>query len=112
MTLSAAVSAAASAPAENATPDVDELDRIGLVVHPLDENERRANVVEAGVQVDAASGLAADAGIQAGDIVLSVNGKPVASREALAALVATSPKVAALLILRDNARTFVSLKIR
>ena len=62
--------------------------------------------------VDAASDLAADAGIEPGDIVVSVNGKPVASREALAALVASSPKVAALLIVRDNTRTFVSLKSR
>ena len=62
--------------------------------------------------VDAASDLAADAGIEPGDIVVSVNGKPVASREALAALVAASPKVAALLIVRDNTRTFVSLKSR
>ena len=108
MTLSTAV----TAPADNATPDTDELDRIGLAVHPLDESEQRASGLEGGVVVDTAAGLAADAGIQSGDIVLSVNGKPVASREALNALVATSAKVAALLILRDNVRTFVSVKLR
>ncbi|HEY3538389.1 MAG TPA: trypsin-like peptidase domain-containing protein [Trinickia sp.] len=108
MTLSATVAASTDA----AAPSGDDLDRIGLVVHPLSEAERRTSGVEAGLLVDAASDLAADAGIEPGDIVVSVNGKPVASREALAALVASSPKVAALLIVRDNTRTFVSLKSR
>ncbi|HWC46104.1 MAG TPA: trypsin-like peptidase domain-containing protein, partial [Casimicrobiaceae bacterium] len=92
MTLSATVAASTDA----AAPSGDDLDRIGLVVHPLSEAERRTSGVEAGLLVDAASDLAADAGIEPGDIVVSVNGKPVASREALAALVASSPKVAAL----------------
>nr|WP_302181362.1 trypsin-like peptidase domain-containing protein [Paraburkholderia sp. NMBU_R16] len=107
-----ALSATVAASADAAAPSSDDLDRVGLAVHPLSEAERHASGVEAGLLVDAASGLAADAGIEPGDIVVSVNGKPVASREALAALVAASPKVAALLIVRDNTRTFVSLKSR
>jgi serine protease Do len=107
-----ALNATVAASADPAAPSSDDLDRVGLAVHPLSEAERHASGVEAGLIVDTASGLAADAGIEPGDIVVSVNGKPVASREALAALVAASPKVAALLVVRENTRTFVSLKSR
>ena len=62
--------------------------------------------------VDGVYGSAASAGIQPGDIVLSLNGTPVKSREQVAALAAKAGKEIALLIQRDNARSFVSVELR
>lgn len=111
MTLSVTV----STPAENAVlarGDTGELDRIGLSVHPLAEDEQRASGLGGGLLVDSASGLAASAGVQPGDVVVSVNGTPVTSREALASFIAAGGSEVALLIVRDNVRTFVSLEHR
>ncbi|HTI17155.1 MAG TPA: trypsin-like peptidase domain-containing protein [Trinickia sp.] len=88
------------------------VDRIGLSVRPLTESERRANGLSSGLLVDGAAGLAASAGIQAGDAVLSVNGTPIASRDDLNALLERSGKEIALLIQRDNTRSFVSLELK
>ena len=109
MTLSATVGALADTAT---TSGSGELDRIGLSVHPLGEDEQRASGLTSGLLVDISSGLAASAGIQPGDIVVSVNGTPVASREALASLIAASGNEVALLIVRDNVRSFVSLQLR
>ncbi|MFD1969077.1 PDZ domain-containing protein [Trinickia caryophylli] len=90
----------------------EELERVGLSVHPLAEAEKRAGGPESGLVVDASTGLAANAGIQPGDLVLSVNGTPVSSREGLATLLATGGKGVALLIERENVRSFVPLELR
>jgi serine protease Do len=86
--------------------------RLGLVAHPLSDDERRDNALPAGLVVDGVFGAAADAGIQPGDIVLSLNGTPVNSREQVATLTAKAGKEVALLILRDNTRSFVSIELR
>ncbi len=93
--------------AEGASPN-----RLGLVAHPIDDDERRANALAAGLVVDGVFGAAANAGIHPGDIVLSVNSTPVNSREQLATLTAKAGKEIALLILRDNTRSFVSVELR
>ena len=113
MTLSMTVGAATDSAAQGrGGSSSGELDRIGLAVHPLVEEEQRASGLATGLLVDSASGLAANAGIQSGDIVVSVNGTPVASREALASLIAAGGNEVALLIVRDNVRTFVSLELK
>jgi serine protease Do len=87
-------------------------DRIGLIVHSLSDAERRESGLSSGLIVDGTIGLAASAGIQQGDVVLSVNGTPVASREELGALVTRAGKDVALLIQRDNVRSFISLDLK
>ena len=52
-------------------------------------------------------GAAAKAGIRAGDIILSVNGKPVKSVEDLRAATKDAQKTMALLVQRNDARIFV-----
>jgi Do/DeqQ family serine protease len=93
--------------ADDASPN-----RLGLVAHPLTDDERRANALAAGLVVDGVFGAAANAGIHPGDIVLSVNGTPIMSREQLAALTAKAGKEIALLVLRDNIRSFISVELR
>ncbi|SAK57630.1 trypsin-like peptidase domain-containing protein [Caballeronia ptereochthonis] len=87
-------------------------DRLGLSVHPLTLAERRTSDLPQGLMVDAASGAAAKAGIQPGDIVLGVNDALVESQEELAALTSKAGKKAALLIQRDRARNFVSVDLK
>ncbi len=88
------------------------LEHLGLTVHALSDAERRASGLPYGVVVDAATGAAASAGIAAGDIVLSVDSESIDTREALNASIARGGKEVALLIQRDNARSFVSLAVR
>jgi len=87
------------------------LERLGLTVHALSDSERGTTGVQHGVMVDTAAGAAASAGIQAGDIVLSVNSESVASAEALERSIARGGKEVALLIQRDDARNFISLTL-
>ncbi len=88
------------------------IDRIGLSVHALSDAERRASGLPYGLMVDAASGAAANAGIQGGDVILSVNSEAVNTREALEALLERGGKEVALLIQRDNTRNFVSIELK
>ena len=87
-------------------------DRLGLITHPLSEDDRRASGLAVGLIVDGVSGPAASAGIQPGDIILSLNDTLVESPEQVAALEAKAGKVIAVLIQRHNARSFVSVKLR
>ena len=86
--------------------------RLGLIMHPLSEDERRASGLAEGLMVDGVYGAAASAGIQLGDIVLSLNGTLVSSQEEMAALAAKAGKKVALLIQRDHARSFISVELR
>ena len=61
--------------------------------------------------VEDASGAAASAGIQSGDVILSFNGTPIKSVEELRALVSKAGKKIALLVLRDDARIFVPVDL-
>ncbi len=88
------------------------VERSGLTVHALSEDERRASGAIGGVVVDAATGAAEAAGIQPGDVILSVNSERIDTRNALEALLERSGKQVALLIQRDNTRSFVSMGIR
>lgn len=85
--------------------------RLGLAVRPLNPEERRQANGEGGLLVQAASGAAAKAGIQPGDVVLSVNGEPVNSVEKLRGLVAKAGKRIALLIMREDAKIFVPVEL-
>ncbi|MEA3119795.1 MAG: serine protease Do [Paraburkholderia sp.] len=105
--ISALDESASAHQADGASPN-----RLGLVAHPLTDDERRANALAAGLVVDGVFGAAANAGIHPGDIVLSVNGTPIMSREQLAALTAKAGKEIALLVLRDNIRSFISVELR
>lgn len=88
------------------------IERLGLSVHALSDEERRTNGLPYGVMVDSAAGTAANAGLQGGDVVLSVNSEAVNTRDALETLLERGGKEVALLIQRDNARTFVSLEVK
>jgi serine protease Do len=85
--------------------------KLGLAVRPLTSDEQRAGNVTGGLLVEQASGPAADAGIQPGDIVLAANGAPVTSTQALKSAVESSKGHVALLIQRGDQRLFVPVRV-
>lgn len=85
--------------------------RLGVAVRDLTPEERSQADTKGGVVVQNASGAAAKAGIQPGDIVLSINGEPVTKTEQLRALVAKAGKRIAVLIERGDARIFVPVDL-
>ncbi|CAE6816366.1 hypothetical protein R70006_05989 [Paraburkholderia domus] len=87
-------------------------DRLGLRMHPLNEEERRASDLAVGLMVDGVDGPAASAGIQPGDIVLSLNDTLVETSADVTALEAKAGKQVAVLIQRNHARSFVSVAVK
>jgi S1-C subfamily serine protease len=107
----ASATAVASSVSTNAI-ERNVLEHLGLAVHALSDYERRTTGLPAGVMVDSATGAAAGAGIQAGDIILSVNSEPVNTRDGLETSIARGGKEVALLIQRDTGRSFISLTVK
>jgi serine protease Do len=85
--------------------------RLGLSLRPLNPEERQQAGVSGGLVVEDANGHAAEAGIQPGDVVLSVDGTPVQSVAQLRKMVQEHDKQIALLIQRGDARLFVPVTL-
>ncbi|MGY6239696.1 DegQ family serine endoprotease [Burkholderia ambifaria] len=88
-----------------------EQGRLGVAVRPLTPQERSATNLSHGLIVQQAGGPAATAGIQPGDVILAVNGRPVTSAEQLRDAVKGAGNSLALLIQRDNAQIFVPVDL-
>ncbi|WP_408279443.1 PDZ domain-containing protein [Paraburkholderia sediminicola] len=111
MTLTVRVGASAESP--KARPaEGGSGDRLRLSMHPLNEDERRASDLAVGLMVDGVDGPAANAGIQPGDIVLSLNDTLVETQADVTVLEAKAGKQVAVLIQRNHARSFVSVAVR
>lgn len=88
--------------------------RLGVAVRPLKPEEARqlGNAAgNGGLVVEQSSGAAAEAGIQAGDVILSFNGQPVQSADQLKGLISKSGGNAALLVQRGRNRIFVPVEL-
>jgi serine protease Do len=85
--------------------------RLGLSLRPLSPQEMRGAGVEQGMVVEQAGGPAAQAGIEAGDVLVAINGKPVQSIEQIRNLLQNKPKSVALLVQRDGQMLFVPVKL-
>ncbi|MDE2586289.1 MAG: Do family serine endopeptidase, partial [Betaproteobacteria bacterium] len=96
--------------AQNDKPEAIK-SRLGVVVRNLTPAEQRQAEVKGGVVVQKVDGAAARAGIQAGDVVLAVNGEQVGNAEQLRSLVAKAGKHIALLVDRDNSRIFIPVDL-
>lgn len=95
---------------KEAKPAASMPDRLGLSLREMNPTEQRARQTEGRLVVEAVAGVAARAGIQPGDIIISVNNKPVSTVEQLRDELAKIRKRAALLVQRDaNTKIFVSL---
>jgi serine protease Do len=85
--------------------------KLGLALRPLQAAELRASSVRSGLLVEDADGAAANAGVQRGDVLLSINGNPVGTLAEVRELLARSTKSVALLVLRGNDRIFIPVKL-
>jgi serine protease Do len=111
LTLTATIgNAAESTMADNNTGE-GAPSRLGLSLRPLNPDERQQSGISGGLVVEDAEGHAAEAGIQPGDVVLSVDGTPVQSVGQLRKLVQDHGKQVALLIQRGDARLFVPVTL-
>jgi serine protease Do len=84
---------------------------LGLALRPLAPAEQSAAHVDGGLLVEQATGPAALAGVQPGDVVLAVNGTPVRSVSEVRDLVGKSGKAVALLVARGGTEIFVPVRV-
>jgi serine protease Do len=89
----------------------DSSSKLGLALRPLEPIEKRQSGIAAGLVIEDANGAAANAGVQAGDVLLSINGRPVASIDQVRDVVGKSTKSVALLIQRGSDKIFIPVRI-
>ncbi|MDE2456252.1 MAG: Do family serine endopeptidase [Burkholderiales bacterium] len=85
--------------------------RLGLALRPLTSDERKQAHVDGGLLIEDVGGAAAQAGVQAGDVLLAINGHPVRSIDQVQAAIGSKSKSLALLIDRDGNKIFVPLQL-
>jgi serine protease Do len=85
--------------------------KLGLAVRELTQQERSQLQAEGGLLVESAQGAAARAGIQPGDVILAVGDTPVKSVDQLRALTEKSGKTVALLVQRNEVRTYIPIPV-
>ncbi|SFB79343.1 serine protease Do [Polaromonas sp. OV174] len=85
--------------------------KLGLALRPLQPDEKQEAGLDAGLLVQQASGPAALAGVQSGDVLISINGVAVKNVEQVRAMVAKSDKSVALLIQRGDTKIFVPVNL-
>ncbi len=91
-------------------PDASQ-GKLGVVVRPLKEEEKKEAKLAGGVVVEDVAGPAAKAGVKPGDVIVSVNRMPVDSPAKLKELVGKAGKTVALLVQRDDARIFIAVPL-
>ncbi|MEY4749216.1 MAG: hypothetical protein RIQ60_1430 [Pseudomonadota bacterium] len=84
--------------------------RLGLALRPLAPEERKAGA-SGGLVIEGVSGAAERAGVQAGDRLLAIDGKPVDTVEQARAAVDPARRSAALLVQRGANRIYVPLRL-
>jgi serine protease Do len=110
-TLGNASDKAAPGDRDNLASNDDNGAKLGLALRPLDPSERSQVGVSSGLVIEDAGGAAQAAGVQPGDLLLSVNGKPVSTVQQVREVVKGSSKSVALLIQRGDDRIFIPVRI-
>ena len=85
-------------------------DKLGLAVRKLTPEEESQMNGEQGLFIERAEGAAAAAGLRRGDVILAVGSTPVSTADQLVELTEKSGKTVALLVQRNNQRTYVPLQ--
>ena len=98
---------------EAATQAAAEEEGLGLSVEPLDEQLAERLGVSGGVRVTNASGIAAEAGIQRGDVILRLNNAVVSSVEDFERIASDLPtgRSVPVLVRRNEQSVFLALKL-
>jgi serine protease Do len=84
---------------------------LGLRLRALTPDERQEAKVDHGLVVESVAGASAKAGVQTGDVLLAINGKPVRSMEQIKLVLQGKPKSVALLVQRDGDNIFVPVNL-
>jgi len=85
--------------------------RLGLSLRQLDPAEKRDAGLSSGLLIQDAGGAAANAGVEAGDVLLSVNGRPVNTIDQVREVVGKAGKSVALLIQRGEDKIFIPVRL-
>ena len=93
----------ASAPAERGS--------LGLALRPLERQELRGSGLDHGLLIERVTGPAQLAGVQPGDVLLALNGKPVKDIDQVRDAMKDKPKQVALLVSRDGQQIFVPVRL-
>lgn len=90
-----------------------DINRSGLTVSALDSATREQLGIDHGVLVEEVEGAAAEAGIMAGDIIITLNNVELDTPEALAELSAMLPsdRVLPVLVARGGQQSFFTIKL-
>ena len=91
-------------------PGADSGGKIGLTVRPLNAREAKQLGLNGGLVIEDASGAAAKAGLQQGDVILAVSNQKVTSVEQLRKLVDAAGNRVPLLIQRGENQMYVVVK--
>jgi serine protease Do len=102
---------AGTAAAVKAPPMPPKAGELGLSLRPLTRQEQAAAHVTGGLLIEGAAGPAARAGLDAGDVLLAINGVSVNAVEQVQRELAKKPKSVALLILHEGNRIFVPVEL-
>jgi serine protease Do len=85
--------------------------QLGLALRPLQPQELRGSGLDGGLLIERVSGPAQLAGVQPGDVLLALNGKPVQSVDEVRAAMKEAPKSVALLVARNGQQIFVPVRM-
>lgn len=85
--------------------------KLGLALRELRPQEKREASVDTGLLIEDVGGPSELAGVQAGDVLLAINGTPAKSLDQVRAVVAKADKSVALLIQRGTDRIFVPVRV-
>jgi len=84
---------------------------LGLALRPLQPQELRGSGLEHGLLIERVTGPAQLAGVQPGDVLLALNGKPVKEVEQVRDAIKDKPRSVALLVARDGQQIFVPVRL-
>ncbi len=84
---------------------------LGLALRPLERQELRGSGLDHGLLIERVTGPAQLAGVQPGDVLLALNGKPVQSVQQVRDAMRDKPQSVALLVARDGQQIFVPVRL-
>ncbi|SDR39217.1 serine protease Do [Paraburkholderia fungorum] len=85
--------------------------RLGVAVRPLTADERQEASLPGGVVVQQATGPAAAAGIQAGDIIVAVDGTVIRNVQQLKQIISQADDSVSVTVVRDGEQASVSVNL-
>lgn len=110
--ISVRLGSTASQNLDGAAPSIAKTDtRYGLVLRPLQLEEKKKTGVDAGLRIESVSGVAEQAGVLAGDVLLAIDGEPMRTVEQTSVAASRANKSLALRLLRNGIMIHVALRL-